>query len=504
MLVTGLTFVSLVLGFVRDVVIGAVFGAGAGLDAYFAAQGLMNIVVAFVAGAMARAVLPVTSRESAEESECRGHRGFDTAFSVTLLVLGIGGVLMAIFAGPVTTVIAPGFDGPQAELTADLARILLVATVLIAGTNLLAALAQSHGRFGWSALEGVPFNIVMIAAAGLFGPHYGISAVAIGFVIGSAGRLLIQLPPLRAARVRIRPRVSLSDPGFREIARLMPPMLIGSGIGSVNTMVDRAVGSTLEPGAITALSYAWRLVNLPETLVVASLLVPLYPALSAAASDRAEIRRLVGRGLSIIVTLLVPLCLALAVAAGPIVDVIFGHGAFDAEAVELTSRAVVWYVPALLALGCRQLIVRASYAVGDSRTPVTIALLAMGLNAVGNVVLAPALGVAGIALATSVSIGVAAVLNAWLLHRKHQAVALRSMVGLGSRALVLAIVALVAALTVRSLLAGSPALVEGVGAAAAAGGVYTLGLVMLRAPELSVALDALARGVRRRRRRSEG
>lgn len=501
-LVTGLTLISTVLGLVRDIVIAAVFGAGPQLDAYLAAQGLMNIVVAFIAQAMARSVVPVTSREASGETDgCRGHRGFDTAFTVTLVLLGVLSVLMAILAEPVTAVIAPGFDGRHAELTAHLTRILLMATVLIAGTDLLAALAQVHGRFAWSALEGVPFNLVMIAAAGLFGPRYGVTALALGFVIGSAARLLIQLPPLRAARIRIRPRIALSDPSFKEIARLMPAMLVGTAIGNVNTMVDRAVGSTLDPGAITALSYAWRLVNLPETLLVASLLVPLYPALSAAADNRAEVRRLVGRGLSLIVTVLTPLCVALAVAGEAVVELVFGYGAFDAEAVGRTAEAVVWYVPALLALGCRQLIVRASYAIGDSRTPVTIALFAMVLNAVGDIALAPVLGVAGIALASSISIGIAAVLNTWLLWRKHRAVALRPVAHLGVRAVVVGLAALAAGLGVRELVSDLPAAVIAFAAGGTVLGVYALGLIMLRAPEAAVTREALEQVLARRSRR---
>lgn len=501
-LVTGLTLISTVLGLVRDIVIAAVFGAGPQLDAYLAAQGLMNIVVAFVAQAMARSVVPVTSREASKETDgCRGHSGFDTAFTVTLVLLGVLSVLMAILAEPVTAVIAPGFDGRQAELTAHLTRILLVATVLIAGTDLLAALAQVHGRFAWAALEGVPFNLVMIAAAGLFGPRYGITALALGFVIGSAARLLIQLPPLRAARIRIRPQIALFDPGFKEIARLMPAMLVGSAIGNVNTMVDRAVGSTLDPGAITALSYAWRLVNLPETLLVASLLVPLYPALSAAADNRAEVRRLVSRGLSLIVTVLTPLCVALAVASRAVVELVFGYGAFDAEAVGRTAEAMVWYVPAILALGWRQLIVRASYAVGDSRTPVTIALFAMALNAVGDIALAPVLGVAGIALASSISIGIAAVLNTWLLWRKHRAVALRPVAPLGARAVVVGLAALTAGLGVRELVSDLPAAVIVLAAGGTVLGVYALGFIMLRAPEAAVTREALGQVLSRRSRR---
>ncbi|AQP45362.1 murein biosynthesis integral membrane protein MurJ [Tessaracoccus flavus] len=504
LLVTALTLVSTLLGFVRDVVIAAVFGASPELDSYLAAQGLLNIIIALVAGAMARSSVPVTSREAAGETDrCAGHRGFDTAFTITVLVLGVLGILMAIFAGPVTTAIAPGFDGPQAELTAQLTRILLVATVLVAGTNLFASLAQVHGRFGWSALEGVPFNIVMIATAGLFGPRYGISALAVGFVVGSAARLLLQLIPLRAARVRLRPRLEVSDPGFREIARLMPAMLVGSALGNVNTMVDRAVGSTLADGTITALSYAWRLIDLPQTLLVASLLVPLYPALGAAAKDRAEVRRLVGRGLALIITVLTPISVVLIIAAKPAVAIVFGYGAFDSDAVAQTADAMVWYVPALLALSIRLLMVRASYAVGDSRTPVTIGVFAMVLNLAGDLLLAPVMGAAGIALATSISVGAAAVLNTWLLRRRHDGVALRPAAGLLGRATGLAVASSGAGWAARHVTDDLPALVSALAIGLAVVGVYAAGLVMLRSPELAVFRDAL-RQVRRGRRRPRG
>lgn len=483
-LVTGLTAVSTLLGFVRDVVIAAVFGAGAALDAYLVAQGLMNIVLGLIAYAMARAATPVTAREAAEEKEgCRGHPGFDVAITMTMVVLGIGGVAMGVFARPVTAVIAPGFDGDQADTATYLTRIVLIATVLIAGTDLLAALSQAHGRFVWSSLQGVPFNIIMIGAAALFGPQYGITALAVGFVVGSGARLLLQLPPLRSLGIKVRPRLNLRDPGFREIARLVPPMLVGSAIGNINTLVDRAVGSTLDEGAITALSYGWRLVNLPETLLIASLLVPLYPALSASAGRMTEVKRLVGRGLSVTVTVLVPLCLILAIASRPLAELAFGRGAFTGDDIDATATAVLWYTPALLALGCRQVIVSASYAIGDSRAPVLVAVFAMIINVAGDILLAPIMGIAGIALATSASLGAAALANGWLLYRRHDGLDLRASTGLLVRAAGLAVVAGAAGYGLLTVLAGGPALITAGVVALAVCGLYAAGLILLRAPE---------------------
>lgn len=499
-LVTALTAISTLLGLVRDMVIAAVFGAGPDLDAFLVAQGLMNIVLGLIANAMARSVTPVIARQAAEEEDgCRGHRSFDVAITATMLVLGVGAVVMALLAGPVTAIIAPGFGGPQAETAEHLTRIVLIATVLIAGTNLLASFSQAHGRFVWSSLQGVPFNLVMIAAAGLFGPQHGIAAIAVGFVVGSAARLLLQLPPLRSLRARVRPRLNLREPGFREMARLAPPMLVGSAIVNINTMVDRAVGSTLDEGAITALSYGWRLVHLPETLLIASLLVPLYPALGASARNMPEIRRLVGRGMSVLVTVLTPICVVLAVASVPLVALVFGRGAFTADDVAATSAALLWYAPALLALGCRHVVVSASYAIGDSRAPVVVAVAAMVVNIVGDILLAPVMGIAGIALATSASLAMASIANGWLLHRRHRGLDLRATSMLLARATALGAVAAAAGLAVIALTDGLPAILTVGAVALVVGGLYFLGLIVLRAPERRVPMEML-RAARRRGR----
>jgi putative peptidoglycan lipid II flippase len=429
-LVTGLTAVSAVLGFLRDVVIAGVFGAGGELDAYLVAQGLMNLVLALVAGAMAKATVPVLAAETSADGDSRkAAHTLSVVLTVTLLILGIGSLVMALAAPAVVTVLAPGFKGPQAELAASLTRIVLIATVLISGTNLLAAAAEAHRRFFWSALQGVPFNIIMIVAAVVFGPRYGVYALAIGFVVGSGARLLCQLVPIRALGLRLRASFDVKDPGFRQIARLIPPLLLGSALGNVNTMVDRAVGSMVGEGTISALSYAWRIISLGETLLVASLLTALYPAFGAAAGHRdlEQMRRLVGRGLSAVATVLMPVSGFLVVSAVPLVALLFEHGSFSPSDTQRTATAVLWYAPALLALGWRETVVRASYAMGDSRRPVTVFVVAVSINVVGDFTLGLTFGIAGLAASTSLSVVFAAVANTVLLGRRHSAVDLRSL-----------------------------------------------------------------------------
>jgi putative peptidoglycan lipid II flippase len=494
LLIAALTAVSTLLGFARDVVIAAVFGAGGDLDAYFVAQGLMNLVLGLLAGAMATATVPVIARMADDDGRARARaaHSVSVALSVTLVVLGLASVLMWLAAGPVVAVLAPGFDGQQAELARTLTRIVLGATVLIAGTNLLAGAAQAHRRFFWAGVQGIPFNLVMIVAAAVFGPRYGVAALAVGFVVGSATRLLCQVVPLRSIGLRLRPSLDLSDPGFRAMALLVPPLLIGSAVGSVNTLVDRGVGSLVGDGAISALSYAWRLVGLAQTLLVASLAAALYPAFGAAAdNNREELARLVTRGLTSVAVVLAPVCAGLLVAAGPVVAIVYQRGSFTASDTELTATAVVWYAPALLALGWREVVVRASIAAGDSRGPVAIAVVAMVVNVAGDVTMGLAWGIPGLAASTSASLLLAAVANTWLLGRRHHLVAVRPLVLMAGRVLLAAAVAAAAGLGVLTVTDDAGVWVAAAGTGVAVGVVFAATLRAVRAPETEVLGDAI-------------
>ncbi|MGK5112317.1 murein biosynthesis integral membrane protein MurJ [Geodermatophilus sp. CPCC 205506] len=429
-LVAGLTLGSQLLGFLRDVVLAAVFGVGSEIDAYLVAQGLMNLVLALMAGAVAKSVVPTVARSVADGEPERGRHSVRVALTVTVLVMLAASVVMAVLARPLVAALAPGFDGETADLAVRLTRLVVAATALIAATNVLAGAAQGHRRFGWAAAQGIPFNIALIVAALGFGSVYGVTALAVGFVVGSGLRLLLVLPPLLAVGQSLRPSLDVRDRGFREMVALVPPLLVGSAVSQVNTLVDRAVGSATGEGAITALNYGWRLVGLADTLVVATVATTLYPALAAAARPgrTRDLDDLVRRGCGVLLLLVAPCVVILSVAAEPVVSLLFERGAFDAEAVRLTALAVTGYAASLVGLALREPATRAFLSLGDSRTPVALGLLGMAVNVVGDLTLGVRFGVLGLAVSTSLSLLLVAALSLWRLRSAGDGL---SLTGLG-------------------------------------------------------------------------
>lgn len=417
------------LGFVRDAVNAWAFGASGDYDAFLVAQGLMNVVLGLIGSAMAKATVPTVSRAVRQDRSRSGLHSAQVGLTLAICVLVLGSTAMWWFAPSVVAVLGPGFDGPTARTAVELTRIMLVASVFIAGTNILAAAAEAHHKFFAAGVQGVPFNAVMIAAAVAFGGVFGVRAIAVGFVVGSVLRFLIQIPPVRRLGMSLRPSFDLRDGGFQEMLRFVPLLLVGSAVTNVNTLVDRAVGTLVGPGTISALSYGYRLVRLPHALLVMSLVTALYPSLGAISgrAERPEMRRLVHRGIGVLSVLLAPIVACLIVAGRFVVIVVFGRGDFGPSAVSATTTAVTFFAVGLFALGIRTTLTRAAYALGDARAPVACAFVGVAVNVAGDLLLGLRFGVVGIAASTSISLFVTAGLLAVSLQRRHDVVHPRTL-----------------------------------------------------------------------------
>ena len=507
LLIALLTAGSRVLGFLREAIFASVFGASPELDAFLVAQGVPNLILGLVSTAIATAATPVLAGYVAAGRRDQAVRTFNSLALGVLAFVVPGLALLGVVAEPLVRLMAPGFDPGQVRLAAGLTRVLLIASLFVTLMNLLTGLLHAHRRFTGPAFTGIPFNLAMIAAALFFGSLYGPWALAVGFTVGSLLRVLVQLPEARGIGYRPAWVVDPADPGLRAIAALLPPLFLSAAVSEANVFVDRMVGSTLGEGIISALNYAFRVVTLPHGLLAMALVQALYPSLAAVAgaADGAAFRRLLQRGLGLLMAVLAPMTAALVALRDPIVAFVYGRGSFDARDAALTALALAAYGLGLVPMALRDLAGRALYAQRDSRTPALAAVVAMGVNVVGDVVLGRWLGITGLALATSLSFTVGLVLLLGRLHRGRRAVDLADLLVRAGRVAAAAVVAgLVMATAYRALLDRwqIPAAALGAGTAGAAVelglvalpglagcAVYLLLLVLLRAPEAGDLLE---------------
>jgi len=410
---------SRVLGWLRLSVIGATFGESPQLDAFWAAFRIPNAVFdLLVAGALASAFIPVFTGYLAREREAEGWRVASSVLNaVVLLLVAFSAVMWLLAPILVPIVVAPGFSGDQLALTVDLTRLMLLSPIFMGLSSLTTGILNSYRQFLSGATAPLVYNAVIILFALFAAPFLGIQALAYGVVTGALFMWLVQLPELTFRRTRYSFSLDLGHPGVRDVLRLAGPRTLALGAVQIVFIVDTNLASRMPEGSLTALTYAFQLMLLPLGVFSIAISAAIFPSLSHYASlgQVNRMRDAVQQGIRWILFLTLPTVILMVVLRRPIVNLLFQYGHFGAEAREATQAAFLFYSIGLAGHALVQILARAYYASRDTTTPLALTLISIGLNVVLDVVLAPLLGINGLALANSIATLVEALLLFWLL-----------------------------------------------------------------------------------------
>ncbi len=416
--VGGWTMASRLLGFVRDILIAATLGAGPIADAFFVALKLPNLFRRlFGEGAFNAAFVPAFSGMLHAEGPDAARRFATEAFSVMAFWLGGLTILGEVFMPQLLAVLAPGFSDDPAKfaLAADLSRITFPYLILICLAALLSGVLNGLERFTAAAASYILFNAVSIAAMVWLTPYVPTAGHALSWGVTASGVAQLAVLMWATARagmpVRIpRPRLT---PQMRVLLRRMAPGLVGAGVTQLNLAVDVIIASLLPAGTVSLLYYADRVNQLPLGVIGTAVGTAMLPLLSrqVRAGEGEAARTTLNRALEYSLFLTLPAAMALTVAAYPIMWVLFGRGAFDAESARLSSQALAAYAIGLPAFVIVKVLAPGFFARGDTATPVKIGIFSVALNLGLNLALMVPLGHVGPALATSL----AAVFNVALL-----------------------------------------------------------------------------------------
>lgn len=424
---SGMTLLSRLAGFARDILQASLFGASAAMDAFVIAYRIPNYLRRiFAEGSFASAFVPAYAalREQGDAAALREFRDHvaGALCAVVLLVAGLG-----MLAAPlVAAVFAPGaLDDPaQIERISAMLRITFPYLVFIALTALAGAILNSHGRFGLAALTPVLHNVAMIAAMLMLAPLFAVPPMALAWGVLLAGVLqfLLLWPALGRLGVRPRLRFNLRHPAVRRVGTLMLPTLFSSSVAQLNLLVGTVFASLLVTGSQTWLYTADRLSEFPLGLFGVAIGTVILPHLSArfAEGDREGCARAIDWGLRMVALVGLPAGLGLLLLAEPLTATLFQHGRFTAHDATMAAWALSATSVAVPAFMLTKVLLPAYFSRQDTVTPMRAAIITVFIN-IGLMVLittplwwfqVPGAHV-GIALATAL----AGIANAVLLWR---------------------------------------------------------------------------------------
>lgn len=410
----GLTLVSRITGFLRDMVLANFLGAGAVADAFVVAFKLPNLFRSlFAEGAFTSAFVPMFSQKLAGEGKKKAVFFAAQAIAVLTLIVGLFVLLFELIMPAVVYVIAPGFHGDKGQmaLATELCRITFPFLWLIVIVSFQGGILNSFNRFAVPASAPIILNLTMIVFAFIgvvFMPSIAHS-IALGITVAGVFEILWLAWDLRHIDVRIHPYIHVGkiirNPEIKTLFHRIAPGVVGAGIYQINMAVDTILVSLVGTGAISWLYYANRLQQLPLGVIGAAIGVALLPVLSKhlknGDTDSAKIAQ--DRAIEYGVMLSLPATILLIVLAEPIVRLLFQHGQFSADSALKTSYAVIAYALGLPCYVMTKALMPNFFARGDTVTPVKYSAVVFGSNFVFNVILMQFFGHVGIAMATTLS-----------------------------------------------------------------------------------------------------
>ena len=481
------------------------YGTQADMDAFLAANRVSETLFLLMAGgALGSAFIPTFTGLLTKGQRLPAWRLASAIANLVLIVLTLAALLTAIFAQPlVHYVLAPGFanDPAQEALTVDLLRIMLPSVVLFGLSGLVMGILNSHQVFFIPALAPAMYRLGMIFGVLFLAPSMGIYGLAWGVVIGSCMHLVLQLPSLLRLKGIYFPTLGLKLPDVRQVGLLMIPRIFGVAVVQINFWVNVRLASLMTEGSITGLSWGLMIMLMPQAIIAQSVAMAALPILSAqyALNKMDDLRHSLAASLRGILFLAIPASLGLILLRQPIVALLLQYGNFTEESTQLIAWALLWYATGLVGHCIVEIIARAFYAMQDTKTPVIVGIVAMGLNVYFSVLFSAWfvrigwMPHGGLALANSLATGLEAICIVFLMRRRLGGLEGQHVLKGASQAVLATVVMALVIWGWLVIAHEQPVWIIAVGGILFGGAVYGISVLMMRVPEAQSVINILKR-----------
>lgn len=432
-----ITILSKAVGFLRETLIAGAFGASYVTDAYNIAIVVPSVIYGLFGGAITTIFIPLFSESYAKKGKEDAFEYANTILNIMFLISLLLFVVSVIFTPQIVKIVAPKFRGDTYKLAVILTKISVINIVLITMNNCYTALLQSLDEFVVPAMLGFITSIPIIGYV-ILGAGGGIQGLIIVVVAGTALQVIFQIPWLLKKGFRFSLKVNLKDPRLKRMLYLMLPVLVGSGVSQINTLVDKSMASGLPGGSIASLNFANEINSIITSIFITAVVTVIYPTLARIGTDenRDNYKSLVSKSVNTISLIVLPCTVAMIILRIPVIDLLFKHGKFDERAVGMTAGALLFYSLGLVFIGIRDVFGKAFYAIQDTKTPMMNAIIGIFFNIVLNLTLVKFMGIRGLALATSTSAAICAILLGINLKKKVDGVNFKMLFSTGMKIII--------------------------------------------------------------------
>jgi len=432
-------FIDKILAFVRVGIISRQFSDTVELlDTFNAANNLPDVLFALISGgALAMAFIPLMSDYLTTKGRAASWDLFSRVANLAFVVTGSIAIIVATMADPIVNAqigIAPGFGAEQRHLLAELMRLNLAGTIIFSISGLVMASLQANQHFFLPALAPIMYNVGQIFGAIVLAPRFGIHGLVYGVIIGAVLHLAIQIPALFKYQFKWTPALDLRHTGLIEALKLLAPRLLTMfGIQFIVIARDNLASRLGQAGSVTALTYGWMIMQVPETLLGTAIATAMLPTLAELASrqDWDRFRSTIEHALRVLISLTIPVAVVMAAGINPLVRAVFGFNAETSALITWTTRA---YLITLLGYAIQEIAARSFYARKEPLYP----LYAVGIR----LVIFLAIGVTGVTLFKQIGAPIIAfaeiallvesiILFSWLSNKMHEPIVVWSAVGKG-------------------------------------------------------------------------
>lgn len=403
-IVMAMTILSRIIGFGRDILAAYHFGANSSYDVYVASVAIPESVFMIIGLAISTTFIPMLSEIKHSKSKMEMFKFANNVINILSVLSVLFIILGVIFTKEIVYLFVPNFNSEQLVLTIFLTRITLINILFLCINACFISILQVCEDFIIPSILGLFFNLPIIIYLLIFN-DVSIVGLTIANVIGNFFRIVIQIPSLYKQGFRFKLNINIKDEKIKNIMILIIPVVIGAGANSINMLVDKSVASGLTSGSMAALEYSQKIVQFANTAITTSIVSVVYPLMANKlnSGDKQGFLKYLTKSITTICLVLIPLAFGIVFLSKDIVSFIYKRGKFDETAVMLTSIALFGYAIQLPFAGIRDILNSSLFSMKKTKITTINGIIGVVVNIVLSIILSKYIGILGIAVATSIS-----------------------------------------------------------------------------------------------------